>query len=245
MKKTSGQSLEATARSIRYEALTSLAKAKRLSILALGHTQDDQAETVLLWLLRGTGTAGLAGIPPVRKSSGGIRIIRPLIAVSRKEVEDFLRGHRIAPMRDASNRSMRFTRNRIRRELIPLLEAKYNPRLRSHLGQLAEILREDLEFLQSQWEEIFRAVGRVGKRGIRLDREHLAQYPPAARRGVLRYAVSALQSDTQGFAQPHWLSLEKMLTNGAICALDLPHRFRARRMGQRWILLSRSGRLKA
>lgn len=144
-----GRSLEEIAREARYGLFSQCARRFRMNVLAVGHTQDDQAETVLLWILRGAGTTGLAGIPPVRElEKVRLRIVRPLLQVSRKEVEDFLAAHGIRALEDRTNRSLRFLRNRIRRRLIPFLEKEYNPQLRRHLAKLASIVRRDLESLR-------------------------------------------------------------------------------------------------
>ena len=239
VKKSAGESLEAVARKARYDRLLELAKKLRCRALALGHTQDDQAETVLMWLLRGAGTAGLAGIPPVRQAGGALKIIRPLIRCSRLEVSGFLKAHGIRPCQDASNRSNRFLRNRIRRELIPLLEREYNPQLRRHLAQTAEILREDVQWLEKEAEEEFGRGARSRRNEVRLDRTKLRAVPSALRRGILRLAVQRLQGDCQGFAGQHWAALEGLLLNGQAKGMDLPHRFRAEAPEPGWLLLRR------
>lgn len=245
-----GQSLEAAAREARYGALFSLAKRLRCGVVALGHTADDQAETVLMWLLRGAGTSGLAGIPPVRmvrptsggggRKQPGIRLIRPLIGCPRAQVEGYLREQGIRPLLDRSNLSPRFTRNRIRNELIGLLERKYNPQLRRHLCATAEILREDLDWLGRRVAGEFRRTARSGAKGICLDRARLRRMHPALRRGVLREAVRRLQGDHAGFGYDHWRILEGLAQNGRRGAADLPHGFRAEILDGKTVLLRRA-----
>ena len=262
IRKAGGESLEENARRQRYEALIDLAKAKRCGAIALGHTQDDQAETVLMWLLRGTGTTGLAGIPPVRevqlvtlrsfdrlRTQGErtrLRIIRPLLECSRTQVESFLKSHGLRPCRDASNRSLRFLRNRIRHRLIPMLEKEFNPQLRAHLACLAEILREDVNWMEAQTTQRFRQVARVGRTGVRLKSGEIRLLPPALRRQLLRKAVERLQGDCQGFAAEHWLSLDQFLCNGHKKGMDFPRDVRAQwRRGQLFLSIPRrSGTLK-
>ncbi|MBI3322383.1 MAG: tRNA lysidine(34) synthetase TilS [Candidatus Omnitrophica bacterium] len=229
-----GQSLEAAARRARYDALCSQAKRLRCGVVAVGHTADDQAETVLMWVLRGAGTAGLAGIPPVRELSKGIgyrvkniRLVRPLIDCTRTEVQTHLKKLGVRPVSDESNRSTRFTRNRIRHELIGQLERNYNPRLREHLCATAEVLRADLDWLEDQTRAEFRRIARVSARGIRLDRARLRRLHPALRRGLLREAVRRLQGDRAGFGYAHWRALETLVLNGVRGAADLPHGLRA------------------
>ncbi len=247
------ESPESAARRVRYAALLSVARKYRCGTIALGHTRDDQAETVLLWILRGTGLAGLAGIPPVRTEGTrhridggqGIRFVRPLLAVSRQEVETFLKMQGVRPLLDRSNLAARYTRNRIRRELIPQLEREYNPQLRKHLAALAELIREELDWINQETASHFRSTARVRKQLVRLDRAKLRQAHPALRRELFRLAVRRLKGDAHGFTERHWRLLEELAANGVHGGLDLPHGLRAetRKVNQPFILsLSKDGR---
>jgi len=235
VRRKGGESLEQAARRERYQAFLQAARRHRCTGIALGHTADDQAETVLMWILRGTGTAGLAGIPPVRPLQGTgkvIRVIRPLLGCSRSDVEGFLKAHRIQPVQDSSNKSSRFLRNRIRLELIPLLERRYNAGIRRHLSGLAGILREDLEWLKACIQKEFRVSARRRKKTeITLTCRRSATLPSSLRRGLLRMAVEVLQGDCQGFAMRHWQMLDQMLLDGRKSSLDLPHGFHAQIVG--------------
>ncbi len=244
VRRSGGESLEAAARAVRYEVLAGLARRLRCSKIALGHTRDDQAETVLMWLLRGTGTTGLAGIPPVRalkRSAAGrsVKIIRPLIESSRAEVEATLRDHRIRALQDSSNRSVKFLRNRIRHELLPLLERQYNPRMRDHLSRLAEILRADLDWIESQGKAAFRQLARVSKSRIRLDRIQMIRLPAALRRTTLRLAIEKLQGSRNGFSSRHWGMLEQRMMEKHPSPVDLPHGFRAEFPDRHGVLIRR------
>ncbi|MBI3318914.1 MAG: tRNA lysidine(34) synthetase TilS [Candidatus Omnitrophica bacterium] len=240
--KEPGESLEAAAREIRYSALTKAAKRRGCRTIALGHTQDDQAETVLMWLLRGSGSAGLAGIPPVREVEGSsLRIVRPLIDCPREEVNGYLRSQGLRACQDASNRSLRFFRNRLRLELIPLLEREYSPQLKRHLGMLARILREEEEVLEKETRRLWRTLARLGRRGLRLDLSQLKKLPPPLRRRVLRLSLKRLRGSLQGFGFQHAELLER-LTSDAEGALDLPEGLRAEVRG-RWLILTRSATL--
>lgn len=155
--------LEQNARRARREFFSRLIQQGAGDRIALGHTRDDQAETVLFRLLRGSGLAGLAGIHPVTTSHhrdqattrdrvstrGGIPplvLIRPLIDVTRREVEEYLRGRGVAWREDQSNRDLKFARNRIRHHLLPQLAREWNPRIGEALAQLA-----DLAFEEESW----------------------------------------------------------------------------------------------
>jgi len=172
---TSKLSLEAAARDLRYRWLASLPESHNLNEVATGHTLDDQAETVLLKLLRGAGTRGLAGIYPEIASGAnapdsfqpakcvpesppnqnrahrqpGVRIIRPLLKVPREEVEKYLAALGQTWREDESNLDHRFARNRVRHELLPLLEREYNPNLRQVLSDAAELARGEEEYWQT------------------------------------------------------------------------------------------------
>ncbi|MFI5117306.1 MAG: tRNA lysidine(34) synthetase TilS [Terriglobales bacterium] len=169
-------SLEAAARDLRYRWLRSLAESHKVNAVATGHTLDDQAETVLLKFLRGAGTRGLAGIypeiaigakapdsfqparsvpesPPNQNRAhgqAGSRIVRPLLGVMREEVEKYLAALGQDWREDESNLDHRFARNRVRHELLPLLEREYNPNLRQVLSDAAELARAEEEY----WQEL-------------------------------------------------------------------------------------------
>ena len=133
------RSLEDAGRLLRYRALAREARLKDCNKIATGHQQDDQAETVILNLLRGTKAEGLAGVPPRRPLSRGrrgITVIRPLLCLTRREVIAYLKHHRLKYSMDRSNRSLRFTRNWVRWKVLPLLETK-NPEIREHLSKIA------------------------------------------------------------------------------------------------------------
>ncbi len=139
------RSLEHAARELRYAWLIDLAQQERFDAIATAHNSDDQAETVLMKFLRGAGTRGLAGIHPIL-TRDGVRIIRPLLETPRAEIEDYLRKLDQSWREDHTNLDTHHTRNRIRHELLPLLERDYNPNLRKALSETAEVARGDEDF---------------------------------------------------------------------------------------------------
>ena len=147
--KDTGESLETGARTIRYQLINQCMEEHGYTKTALGHHRDDQAETVLLNLLRGTGLPGLAGMQPQRNS-----YIRPLLAVSREQILNYCSAFNIKYYHDESNFSTEFRRNKIRLELIPLIENEYNPQFSKHLVQLAEIISADEAELTSLTEQL-------------------------------------------------------------------------------------------
>jgi len=152
-----GESLETAARQERYRLLSAIAKQANCSAIALAHTADDQAETVLHRLIRGTGLRGLAGISPCRRHED-LTLWRPLLAVSRREVEDYLASRGVPYRQDVSNDCLDHTRNRLRHELLPLLRANYNPNINDCLTQLAAIARDAHELIAADTGELLDAL---------------------------------------------------------------------------------------
>jgi tRNA(Ile)-lysidine synthase len=149
--------IEETARRVRYFFFEELARGLGMKVVAVGHTADDNAETLLHRIIRGTGLAGLAGMQPVRESSrgSGIRLIRPLLTTWRGEVLDYLKEKNLGYRIDSSNLQTGHLRNRIRLELLPLLE-KYNPRVRESLVRLAETAGREYAVLEEEAGRIVR-----------------------------------------------------------------------------------------
>ena len=182
-----GESLEAHARAERYAAFRKWAGALDASKIALAHTADDQAETVLMRLLEGAGPRGLAGIPPVRG-----RFIRPLIEVRRGELETELERAGLSWVEDPSNRDLKFLRNRIRHDLLPFLAGAYNPKITEALcraAALARALVQDVEALARQ--ELDR-LSEVEEGGLVLSRAALRALQPGMGEEVLRQALISL-----------------------------------------------------
>jgi len=148
LKNGSKTSLEEKARNARYDFLERLRHKVNAQRIAVGHNMNDQAETVIMRFLRGSGPAGLSGIPPCRDNV----IIRPLIEIKRKEIESYLRARKLSYVIDSSNLDTGYLRNKIRLELLPSL-LEYQPRLVEHLGQLTVILREENDYLETVAEK--------------------------------------------------------------------------------------------
>ena len=174
---------EDSARRARHEFFARVAERTGIKKLALAHTADDQVETFLLRLVRGAGVPGLVGIWPERQL-GTLRVIRPLLKVRRAEVLEYLTKGKLAHREDASNADTRFTRNRIRQELLPLLEREYNPAIRDVLLNTAEILRdEDFYLLHHVAQRFYMSVCQNNAVNVKA----LANCPVAIQRRVLRF----------------------------------------------------------
>src|SRR5574341_36249 len=154
-------SLENAARQIRYEFLERTAQNIKADSICLGHTQNDQAEAVLMRLLRGAGSLGLSGIPIQRG-----KFIRPLLEVSRKEVLKYLRQKKLIYRVDKSNLTARFLRNKIRRKLLPLLQKGFNPDIVATLSRTATILKQLEQYLDKETARVFKQVVEQGRNKI-------------------------------------------------------------------------------
>ena len=185
--------LEAKARQLRYQFLFSLLETGQADRVAVGHTADDQAETVLHRLLRGSGTRGLAGIYPVVEG----KLVRPLLAVRRAALLEWLAARQEPWREDESNRDVGLLRNRIRHEILPRL-AQLNPRIVELLFDTAEIARGEEAFWQDYLAPfVERIVSQEGEKVI-VDIDRLRQTPLAVARRVLRSAVAGAAGATQG-----------------------------------------------
>ena len=211
-------STEEAARLVRYEFLERVASEVGASRIAVGHTADDQVETVLLNLLRGTGIDGLSGMPPVRG-----KIIRPLIEVRRSEVEAYVERHGLHPRIDATNLVAEYTRNRIRLDLLPLLRREYNPETDAAILRLAELARADAAYMNVEAEEAFN--GSITQRGadsLSLDANAVQSYPLALRRRIVREAVKAVRGEIADVGFIHIEELLRLLDAGTDFKYELP-----------------------
>jgi len=217
-------SVEAAARLVRYELLEEAAEAVRADRIATGHTVDDQAETVLLNLLRGAGPAGLDGIAPVRG-----RVIRPLLGVTRAEVEKYCADNELEYRMDASNLDARFLRNRVRHEVLPALR-KLQPGVDEALRRLAEIMREENAFVAEQAAGALREIGARRPGEVGLACAPFANLHPALQRRVLRAAIGKLKGDELDIELERIEALVELVLSGRTGAtVELPGGLRAER----------------
>lgn len=195
-------SIEMAARVARYAFLEEVADTIEADVIALGHTRDDQVETILLHLTRGTGTAGLAGMPRRRD-----RLIRPLLGFSRKQVRDYCLAHHLPFVEDASNLDLRYGRNRIRHRVLPELR-RLNPRVDEALERLSVTMRDEeiwwQQYLQAREPEF---TLRRTEQEWRLSLEWLRAQPDALVRRVVRYAAEAFCPEG---AELHFAQVERL-----------------------------------
>ena len=182
------QSFQVYARQARYQALESILQERCATKIATGHTADDQAETVLMWMLRGSGTGGLSGIPPKRGSG----IVRPILDISRSAIVAYLEQRQLEWRMDSSNRQPVYLRNRLRQDLMPHLK-EYSPGIVNVLRRQAEIIGDDHAYLEDVAAEAFQQMSVIeDDRTIQLDRDALLRLPMAIRRRVVRKGLQQM-----------------------------------------------------
>lgn len=188
-------SLEADARQARYAFLEAEARAHGYSAVAVGHHADDQAETLLFRLARGTGPSGLAGMRPRRALAGGLPLVRPLLGLGRARIEAARAAWGLPAITDPSNRDLDRPRNRLRHVVMPALEA-VNPAATRHLADLAERVAEEEALREESTRRLANLVTRMVAPGLgEVDRRALLALPPADRRRLLRHLVGCLGGD--------------------------------------------------
>ncbi len=234
-RRRSGESLEACGRRLRYRALEQVRSACGAEAIAVGHTSDDQAEEVLIRLIRGTGLQGLAGMA---WKNG--RIIRPLLGVSKQELVSYLHARGIAFTIDSSNLSTRFLRNRVRLELLPLLERGYNSAIRKTLRSMAAICSGDDDYLRIIVDRHYGdLVSGTTATGLTLSLAPFDDLHRALQRRLLEKIC------WQSGSRPSFRHIEDLLQciasgkDGA--RLDLPGAIRARKIGQTMFFSARTG----
>ena len=186
-------SLEEAARKLRYRFLFAQAHQFQAQAVAVGHTADDQVETVVMHLLRGAGLPGLKGMLPhttLPDWSPDIPLIRPLLSMWREEISNYCAAHGLKPIVDRSNLDTTFYRNRLRHELIPLLKT-YNPRIQEVIWRMARVLSGDRELLQAATDETWRTcVLEETASYLALEKSTFLSLPPAMKRRILRRVIA-------------------------------------------------------
>lgn len=191
-----GLSVEEAARLMRYGFLFRVAREWGAQAVAVAHHADDQVETVLMHLLRGSGLEGLTGMKGSRVQEGwdeSIPLVRPLLGVWREEIEAYCREHGLEPVEDASNRDVTFFRNRLRHEFIPWLQT-YNPRIKEVLWRAAQVLAGEAEVIEQAVETAWNQVAHeAGPGKVAFDREAFLALPVGLRRRLFRRAMALLR----------------------------------------------------
>ena len=211
--------LEQAGHRARKRFFRSLLTEGKCDLIAIGHTRDDQAETVLFRLLRGSGLAGLSGIAPV-----SYHIIRPLIDVTRDQVRDFLRSGNVPWREDASNLDPRFARNRLRHDLLPQLARDWNPQIANALARLGTLARDEEIYWTAQIDRLALEFVRDGN-ALELPWASVTNAPIAVARRLIRRAIAEAKGDLRKIAYDHVESILAIHTRVVIPDLIITRSF--------------------
>jgi tRNA(Ile)-lysidine synthase len=216
--KETGISGEEAARIVRYQYLRQIAKKLDGAKIATGHHRDDQAETVLMNMLRGAGSSGIRGMQPVNGD-----IIRPLLSVSRAEIIAYCKKEQLDPKFDSSNFELNYLRNRIRIHLLPELEKQYNSAVKDSLCRTATIVGDEHDFIQHTAKSIWIQVVKEQENGLFITAEQMKSVHIAVIREIFRQAIEKKQGSLRGISFYHVETLIEMLFNGRVGSiLQLP-----------------------
>ena len=231
-----GWSLEDGARRVRYAFLLEVARRVSAGHIAIAQTADDQAETVLMRLLRGSGLAGLGAIPRERPLED-ITVVRPLLEVWRHQVLAYVERWRLAYRQDPTNRQTRFLRNRIRHELLPLLERDYNPNVKAALTRLAWQSQSDYAYVRGAAARQRRRIMKpLSPHAVALAVAPFLRQPDALQRELIRQAIRQVQGDLTAIECRHGLEVMRLFRERPVGSqVDLPGGIRWRREADRVI----------
>ena len=200
---------EDDARQMRFEFFIKTARRLKAQSVALAHTRNDLAETVLMRLMRGSGLYGLRAILP-RRTIEGIIFVRPLMGVNRPDVEDYLKVKKTPFCTDATNRQMKYERNKVRLELLPLLAKEYNPQIINALSDLAATAGEDYEFLSMHARKQFEKSVIISNKKVKIDLKGIRRQHPAILRLMFRQMAESLTKDPAALTFEHIHALENL-----------------------------------
>jgi len=241
-------SVEEAARELRHAFFARVARKVGAHRIVIGHTRDDQVETILMHILRGTGVTGLSGLAPcsplaydsqrmflpasrpplpvsslpLRTKRSNLLVIRPLLDITREETASYCHEHQLEPRTDSSNLSPSFFRNRLRLHLLPLLR-QYNPSIDQALLRLADIAKEDNALIEQQASGLWDEVARQENDAICLNKKQMAALPIALQRHLLRTAVTKLVGDVRDIEASHIEAARTLLDKQPGKRVSLPH----------------------
>jgi len=225
-------SLEERLRDERYKFFKASCKKFGTSIVATAHTMDDQAETVLMRIIKGVSLKGLIGIHPVRIDKK-IRFIRPLIETEKKDIVSHLDEKGVDYRIDKTNFENKFLRNRIRNEVFPFL-LKVNPRLKRSLSSMAESLREDYDFIESEKRKRIKVFTKGKSCTIPLC--DVLMQPKAIRKEMVREALKSVGGNIKKFTYRHWKDVDRFISKAERnSSLDLPGSIKIRKIENRLV----------
>ena len=243
-KKKHGFSLEEAGRRVRYAFFENIAQREGFNKIALGHTSDDNAELILMYLIRGSGPLGISGIPPVRGVyNTNLLIIRPFIKITRFDIIKYISSKGLSHVVDESNMDMKYLRNKIRHELIPELRQNYNPKTVETINRLASIMRSEDEWMENELAPILNKNTLFEENNrIVLSVSGINALHPAAKRRITRSAIKKIKGDSRRLSYSHIELITAQLTSDSdFWSLDLPDRIRITRTGKE-LIISKEGK---
>lgn len=212
-----GMSEEAAGREVRYKAFYEIFEKVNADKIAVAHNKNDVAETILLNILRGAGTAGLIGIKPVNGN-----IIRPLIRTTRDEIIDYLTSKNLGYVIDATNKEDVYRRNRIRLKLIPFIEENFSIDIVENLYRTSQIILDDEDYLNEECEKIFKKISIFNKESVMLDIDEIKKLHDSLKKRLIRMAYKAIRGDTNELTYKHVEDALKLIDKQTSSKIDLP-----------------------
>lgn len=202
---------EETGRNVRYEFFEKILIKTKANKIATAHTANDNAETVLMNIIRGSGTSGIKGIRPIREN----KFIRPLIETTREEIEKYCDENKLNPRIDKTNFENEYTRNKTRNILIPLIKEQFNPNIIMTINRLSDIINEENEYLEKLTEQKYKEIlieEKIGKQ-IVLDLKLFNKQDLVIKKRLILYTINTLQGTTQGLGKVHIEDIIKLCEN--------------------------------
>ena len=230
--KTESLSLETAARMERHRFLWEISDKCGASAIALGHILDDQVESILMHLIRGSGLDGLKGMELMsdRTLAGKkLTIFRPLLSISRDAILNYCREQALNPRTDSTNSSLEFTRNSVRLKLIPILES-YNPSVKKNLFRFSQIIAEDVKFLEKASEDAWNLCVSNNNGILIIDTELFNDFPGALAYRILRRAIRVVKGSPDNISQTHLKSTLALAVSKNCNSINLPEQITARKM---------------
>lgn len=220
--KERGLSSEEAGREIRYKLFDEVKEAVNGNKIAVAQNLNDNVETILMRLIRGTGLEGLKGIDAVRND-----IIRPLLDQDRQSIEEYCRQNNLEPRIDKTNLQPIYLRNKIRLELIPYLKQRFNPNVNEALIRLGQVVREENNYLEQQSTELLGRLGEIRDNSVAIKSESLKKLHPAMQKRLLRKAVESVANTLNGFEYKHFQGMIELLDKSTGAAIELPKDLKA------------------
>ena len=190
--------LESRLRDIRYDFFEKVRRENNFDVIAIAHNKDDQAETLLMRIMRG---AGLQGLGSMRPKSG--KIVRPFLKTSREEILQYIQENNLDYRLDETNKDARFLRNKIRHDLIPYLEEKYNISIKEVLSGAANNIASDYDFINEKAKKICRKICKIKNGTVELSARELIKIHPSLQNQVLRQAILEIKKDLKNIENSH------------------------------------------